>query len=320
VCIITPSLRAANTGNWHTAARWARFLRPRCRVRVLDAWDGWPCEALIALHARRSAPSIDAFARAHPARPLIVVLTGTDLYRDLATDESARRSLDLATAIVALQERAPDELPPRWRRKTTVIYQSAPALAPLPRPKRHFEVLVAGHLRPEKDPALAMRLAEALAADSPVRIVHAGAALDAALGKQAQRTARRNPRYAWIGALSRGQARARMRRAHLLLHPSLMEGGAQVIVEAVSGGTPVVASDCAGNVGMLGAGYAGLFPVGDAAAAAALVERAARDGTFYRQLQRQCKKRAALFDPSRERRALDALVHNSLHMNTRKPR
>src|SRR5512139_700964 len=95
VCIITPYLADANNGNWHTASRWARLLRPAFRVQVAKEWNGRPFDALIALHAGRSAASIAAFARAHPDQALIVALTGTDLYGGL--DATARRSLDLAT-------------------------------------------------------------------------------------------------------------------------------------------------------------------------------------------------------------------------------
>lgn len=318
VAIITPYLADANNGNWQTAARYARFLRPGFRVRLLKQWDGGPDDAMIALHARRSAASIEAFAAAHPERPLVVVLTGTDLYRDLRRDADARRSLDRATAIVVLQEAAPAALRARWRAKTSVIYQSAARLQPGPRPARTFDVAVVGHLREEKDPLTAMRAAELLPADPGVRVLHIGAALDPALGEAARATAARCDRYRRLGALPRGRTRQRMRRAHLLLHPSKMEGGAQAILEAIRSGTPIVASDCAGNVGMLGADYAGLFAVGDAAGAARLIERAARDPAFYARLQRQCKKRAPLFDPAREARLLRGLVHNLLHEKRRR--
>ena len=69
VAIVTPYMAAANNGNWHTAARWASFLRRSCRVNVEPSWHGQPCDLLIALHARRSADSIRRFADAHPDRP-----------------------------------------------------------------------------------------------------------------------------------------------------------------------------------------------------------------------------------------------------------
>jgi putative glycosyltransferase (TIGR04348 family) len=312
VALVTPYGAATNNGNWHTAARWARFLRARYRVELCTAWAGGEHAALIALHARRSAASIHAFAAAHPQRPLIVVLTGTDLYRDIRGDAAAQRSLRLATRLVVLQDEGPRELPAALRRKTTVIYQSAPPLAPAPRRRRSFDVAVLGHLRDEKDPALAMAVARRLPADSPVRLLHIGAALDPALGHAARATARQVARYRWLGELPRPRARQWLRRAPLLLHPSKMEGGAQAVLEAVQSGAAAIASDCAGNVGMLGRDYAGLFPVGDAAAATALIERAAREPAFMRRLQRQCRARAPRFAPARERRAVLALVGQEL--------
>ena len=47
-----------------------------------------------------------AWHAARGARGLAVVLTGTDLYSDLATDDhDARRSVKLAASLVVLQER-----------------------------------------------------------------------------------------------------------------------------------------------------------------------------------------------------------------------
>lgn len=317
VAIITPALAASNTGNWHTAARWARFLRDRYSVRVTDRWAGDEADCLIALHARRSAASIAAFAAAFPDRPLVVVLTGTDLYRDLAIDAQARRSLDLATRLVVLNERAPRRLVPRWRRKAEVILQSATTLAPGRRSARRFDVAVVGHLRPEKDPQLVWNMLDHLDVGLPVRVWHAGAALDARLGRAARAVERRDPRYVWLGDLRRGQARQLMRRCHLLLHPSVMEGGAQAVIEAVTAHTPVIGSRIDGNAGLLGVDYPGWFAVGDAAAAARLVTRAASDPSFWRRLARACARCAPKFAPARECEAVNRLVHNALRSATR---
>jgi glycosyltransferase involved in cell wall biosynthesis len=83
-----------------------------------------------------------------------------------------------------------------------------------------------------------------------------------------------------------------------------MEGGANVIVEAVTCGTPVLASRVPGNVGMLGRGYRGYFPLGKPARLAQLVLRCWDDAQFYRSLLQDCRARRALFAPSRERMAL----------------
>ena len=73
IVITSPALAAANNGNWQTASRWARFLDSSFHARIVPTWQGQDCDALIALHALRSAPSVAAFAQAHPTRPLIVV-------------------------------------------------------------------------------------------------------------------------------------------------------------------------------------------------------------------------------------------------------
>lgn len=273
---------------------------------------------MIALHARRSAASIDAFAAAHPGRPLILVLTGTDLYRDIANDRTAQRSLDLATRLVVLNELGTRALPAHLRPKTSVILQSARSLSRRARSARRFTVAVVGHLRAEKDPQLVWNLLAHVDRELPLRVLHAGAALDASLGREAAATALRDPRYVWLGDLPRAAARQLMRRAHLLLHPSMMEGGAQAVIEAVMAHTPVIASRIDGNTGLLGSGYPGLFAVGDAARAAQLVMRAAREPSFLRRLALACARRAPLFAPARERSAVNRLVDNALAYDTRK--
>ena len=102
VLIASPALAEANNGNWQTASRWATQLRLSCHARVIGEWQGQTCDALIALHARRSAASVAAFTEANPTRPCIVVLTGTDLYRDIHDDANAQASLQRATHLVAL--------------------------------------------------------------------------------------------------------------------------------------------------------------------------------------------------------------------------
>lgn len=313
VCIVTPALRTANTGNWHTAARWARFLRPDYRVRISDAWNGEPCDVLIALHARRSADSIAAFRSAHPECGLGVVLTGTDLYRELPANREALRSLDLADRLVVLQELAMQALPAHYRSKATVIFQSAPALKRGARRRRTFDIAVVGHLRDEKDPMTVMRAAMALPASSRVRILHAGAALDERYAVAARRTESRTSHYRWLGELTRARARQLMRHSALLLHPSKMEGGAQAVVEAIRSSTPVLVSNSDGNVGMVGSRYPGVFRVGNVREAVELMQRASTDRTFLRRLGSACRARAWLFSPKVERAAVRDLVHQLLH-------
>ena len=288
------------------------MLHADCRTGILDAWRGEPCDVLIALHARRSAASIDAFARAHPQRPLVVVLTGTDLYRDITVDASAQRSLAQATHLVVLQDQGVQQLPAALRGKCSVIYQSAPRLQPVPPPQRMLHVVSVGHLRDEKDPATYMRAAQRLRERRDIRFTHIGDALDLALGAAAQRTQAECPHYRWLGGMPRAAARQHIRRAQLLVSTSRMEGGAQVILEAAQSGTAVVASNIPGNVGMLGPGHAGYFELGDDAGLAKVIARSRDEPPFLATLRAQTIARAPLFEPAEEQRRLVNLILTAL--------
>jgi glycosyltransferase involved in cell wall biosynthesis len=198
-----------------------------------------------------------------------------------------------------------------------VVLPSATPLLPLEPRHRTFDVAVVGHLRAVKDPRLPMRIARTLPADSRIRLLHAGKALERGWSRAARATSRSTDHYRWLGGIPAPGARALIRRSRLLLHPSREEGGATVIVEALQSGTPVIASDCEGNAGLLGSGYPGLFPVGDMNAARALLLRAEQEPGFYRQLAMAARSRARLFTPAREGRSLRRLVHNSLRNNRR---
>lgn len=321
VVLVSPALAEANNGNWHTARRWAQCLAGACDTRLLAQWppssSPAPADALIALHARRSAPSIEAWARQCPGKPLILVLTGTDLYRDILTDASAKQSLALATHLVVLQEAGLQALPAALRHKARVIYQSARALKPAVKPVRHFRALMVGHLRDEKDPLTWMRAAARLAPEhpgAPVRLLfdHIGDALTPDFALAAQATQAAVPGYRWLGGLPQALTRQHIKQAHVLVNSSRMEGGAQVILQAVQSGTPVLASEISGNIGMLGAGYAGYFPVRDDAALAALLLRCATDAGFLARLEQQCRARAPLFAPDAEKRLVLNLVLSAL--------
>jgi len=317
VVIVSPALRNANNGNWQTARRWQTHLSHAYAVRVVRQWpDGAPGDdtVMIALHARRSADAIAAWSAAHPGRGLAVVLTGTDLYRDIETDAAAQCSLALGQVLVVLQADAPRSLPPRMRAKCRVIYQSATTRKPLQKSAKTLRAVMVGHLREEKSPQTLFAAARLLAPRRDIHLDHIGEALDPALGEAARLTMRAAPNYRWLGGLPHEAVRRRIQRAHLLIHASRIEGGAHVIMEAVASGTPVLASRVEGNVGMLGADYAGYFPWDDAPALAALILRCheslrGRPGEdLLRTLATQCAGRAVLFDPAAERAALRRLV------------
>lgn len=297
------------------------MLQDRGPVRIVREWPdpkaGPLDRVMLALHARRSAASIAAWADARGARlragGLAVVLTGTDLYRDIRRDAAARRSLRLARRLVVLQERGPESLPAGLHARTDVIYQSTSARRPLEKGRRGLRVVMVGHLREEKAPQVLYSAARLLRGRPDIRIDHIGAELDATLGELARGTMAACPRYRWLGALPHEQTRRRIQRAHVLVHASRMEGGAHVILEAVRSGTPVIASRIPGNVGMLGEHYEGYFRPGDARGLARLLCRCAdgladRGGGWLSRLRAQCRARAKLFRPQAETAALRRLV------------
>jgi putative glycosyltransferase (TIGR04348 family) len=313
VVIVSPAPPAANTGNARTAARWQELLAPAASARVVQQWPDAEAAGdtvMLALHARRSAPAIEAWAQAHPGRGLAVVLTGTDLYQDVAADAAAAQSLERAQRLVVLQECGADALAPHLRAKARVVFQSAPALPAASKPADRLDAIAVGHLRAVKAPQTLFAAARLLRPEEGIRITHVGdGSGDTALREAAEATARHCPHYSWLGAVPHAQTRARIQQAHLLLHPSLLEGGAHVVMEAVRSGTPVLASRVPGNVGMLGADYKGYFPVGDAAALAALLRRCRRPGEgLLARRAVQCAARAPLFDAARERQALLGLL------------
>jgi putative glycosyltransferase (TIGR04348 family) len=309
-CLVTPAPSGSRKGNRVTAERWAHLLRNLGhRVTVTVAYRGQRCDLLIALHAFKSYPSIRRFRDERPDDPLILCLTGTDLYGDIHTQPEARTSLELATRLVVLQPLGLDELPQSLRGKGRVIYQSVTVPEARMTPRRDvFEVCLLGHLRPVKDPLRTAWAARLLPASSRLRVLHIGAALSDDLAEQARQEQTDNPRYRWLGERPRRQALRLLSRCRLLVLTSQLEGGANVISEALVLGVPVISSRIAGSLGLLGADYAGYFPVGDTQALADLLLRAESDTDFYDTLCKQCAQRRPLFEPARERQSWQELL------------
>src|SRR5207245_6228715 len=167
----------------------------------------------------------------------------------------SRRSLELADRLVVLHDGAAAELSRRLRWKVRVVPQSAPPARRLGPRRRWFEAVVVAHLRREKDPLRTALAARRLDASSRVRVVHAGAALSAGMRQGALAEMRTNPRYVWVGELPRWKARRLIARGRVLCITSEMEGGANVLSEAVAAGTPVLGSRIPALRAILGADY-----------------------------------------------------------------
>jgi putative glycosyltransferase (TIGR04348 family) len=301
--LITPAPRGSRKGNRVTALRWAGILRDLGhRVTIEQEYLGRRCDLLIALHARRSAASVERFRDQYPASPLLLALTGTDLYDDIHHCPAAQRSLELASRLILLQPAGIVELPERLREKARVIYQSVPSFRAVVRPLRGiFEVCVLGHLRPVKDPFRAALAARLLPTSSRIQVVHVGAALSDEMAECARAEAAANPRYRWLGELPRWKALRVLARSRLLVLTSLLEGGANAISEALACSVPILSSRISGSIGLLGRDYPGYFPVGDTQALASLLARAETDAEFDHRLRTWCEGLRPLVDPARER-------------------
>lgn len=336
VVLVTPSADAETPGNRVTAERWATMLGElghevsvSAEYPPPEALDALP-DLLVALHARKSLESVRWFderrtgSAPETAGRIVLALTGTDLYRDLADPGAeAWEAVERADRLVVLQERAPEALPASERARTRVIYQSVPELwngsegsepaaRRTPRASGSGEpglrVCMLAHLRPVKDPLLAAEAAELLPPDVGVRIDHYGSAYDDALASRARAASQDGSGYRWHGELPRAEALRRLAASDLLLLTSRLEGAGNAASEAITARVPILCTRVAGLVGMVGDDYPGLFDPGDAGELAGLLRRAAEEPAFLGRLRDGVEARRPLLDPARERAAWKELL------------
>ena len=310
ITIVTPAGKGDRSGNRATAVRWARIMRKLGhRVDIsTDERDGIP-DALVAIHAWRSAAAIERFRARCPETPLVLCLGGTDIYQfQHSHPEETLRSMALADVLVGLHDLVERAIPARFHHKLRIVKQSARPLRRGSPAKRHFDVAVIGHLREVKDPFRAALAVRAVPEMSHLRIVQMGKAIDSEFERKAVSEMRENPRYRWLGELPPAAVRRRMVRAQAMVISSLSEGGANVVSEAIMAGLPILASRIDGNVGLLGEDYPGYFPVEDTKTLRSLLLRFESDAAYRDSLAGHIAGLASGFTESAETDAWRVLL------------
>lgn len=308
--IICPSSPKTVYGNRVTAVRWSKMFHPMGHsVEISQHYGGTISDLMVAMHAQRCGDAVIEFRNRHPEKPSVLVLTGSDIYHDGANADRARQAMETADRLVIFQPLAELCVPEELRRKTRLIYQSAERTPDPPvRDRNAFLVSVVGHVREMKDPLRTALAARRLPAPSRIRVVQAGDADNGQLVERARAEAVRNPRYRYLGSIPRWKVRKLIAGSHLLVLSSRVEGGANVISEAVVDYVPVLATRIPGNVGLLGEDYPGYFDPGDTRALADLMYRAEADEDFYQELKTRCALLARVFRPETERLAWEKLI------------
>jgi putative glycosyltransferase (TIGR04348 family) len=292
-----------------TALRWQGFLEELgYSVEVTESWSGGDAGVLIALHAYRSHQSILQFRKKYPSRPIALILTGTDLYRDMQNHSEVLQSMEMADQLIVLQSSALDSIPPSLRYKAQVIYQSVEIDLPDPIAKEDFLVSIIGHLRKEKDPFCVARSLPLLPSDSKITVRHLGQAMNFQMEDLARNFNATLDRYQWIGEVSHADTLRLLSQSRLMVISSLMEGGAHVVSEAIALGIPVIASDIPGNRGLLGEDYPAYYQVGDESALANLLYRSETIPTFYASLQKHIDLRRELIKSAREKQSIQEMI------------
>ncbi len=320
VLITTPYPVDSTRGNSVSARRIAGILREggfTAEVRLPGEIGGVDARMLLALHARKSAPAVTAFREGMPGRPVVVLLTGSDLHIDLPLGGGhageVMETMRDADLLVIAQEGSRAEVPEEFQAKLRMIPKSVDIpLPPSAPPDRAdgLRVVIAAHIRPLKDPFRAADAARLLDEESGyrIRIDHYGDVAEEEMRTRIEWENFSSPHYHWHGPVSRDEMVEQLAHCHVHLNTSLMEGGANSVAEAMQIGVPVIATRIPGNIGMLGDGYAGYFEPKDSLGLAEVLERCARDNVYLARLAEQVRGRAKFFTRAAEKAGWLAVV------------
>ena len=265
VCVASPYPLSDLKGNSVTTARIVRVLdEGGIEARGSHGYDGEPTDILITLHAIKGAPALFDFKKRKPKGKVVILLTGTDIYQGLPKgSKMGEDALREADRIVVRQEAAILRLPEQVRAKTVVIRSSLDPIAVKASPSQsRFIISVVGHLRPVKRPFLTIETLDQHPEWSDVEVWQIGQALDEEMRKTAEFWAEEDERYRWFGGVPRMESLALCCKSSLTINSSILEGGANAVLEAMTMGVPVLASRIEGNVGLLGNDYPGYFEEG----------------------------------------------------------
>ncbi|PXX91873.1 TIGR04348 family glycosyltransferase [Marinobacter vulgaris] len=314
IILITPAPPGSRLGNRATAERWSRLLEQAGHhVDIVTEYNNEPCDLFIALHAWRSHQAVVRFRAKYPDTPLIVVLTGTDIYdHQHRFPDITHESMSLADCLIGLHHRVNQDIPERFTTKLTTVLQSADRPTAEPGPKEGFDICVIGHLRYEKDPLRAALAARHLPESSAIRVINAGKAHTPEWEHKALAEQDANRRFQWLGEVDKPAIQQLMNRSRAMVISSVMEGGANVVSEACRAGLPVIASDISGNIGLLGDDYPGYFPVGDDTELAGLLQRAENSPGFLGELVKRVTELAGGFTPQAEQASLLTAVERAI--------
>lgn len=339
VRVLTPFGAASGMGNWRTAQRYAQMLRSAGISasifephQIDDAcMPAGGRTVAIVLNAARSTASIDRFF--HAQIPIMTVLTGTDLYGQLAPSQKgsagyaqAEAALMKSKLILTLQPDAQKEVKARWPQLADQVYCLLQNAAPRPQhapavtaKSKTVRFLIAAHIRPEKDPITAFMAFQRAFPDGwaqrddggrvPVRLIHVGGHKDRVLADELIHISTQGAGILLEGPLTHAETLRLMCHVHALVQPSMSEGGALVVPEAIACRLPVIASNIPAHRGQLGADYPGLFAAGNVEALAAAMRAFVADQDYRQTLMRQTTALAAvLASPAHERNELVKLV------------
>ena len=321
VAMLTPFAFPSPTGNAVTVERIASGLSTRGiepRVWDLSAGDAatverevsrWRPALVHAFHAFHAGP-LGARVAHLLGLPLVVTLTGTDANHDLSDAQrgpTVRAVLEGAAAITVFHRSVAARISaarPELAARVVVIAQSVSFRSPdgpLPPRAAGPVMLFPAGIRPVKRPLMPLGPLDAVAArHSGFELHYVGPVLDAEEGGKLFLGLASRPWCRYLGAVPHARMPALLRAADVVLNCSISEGGmSNSVLEALTLGRAVLASDIEGNRALIEEGVTGLL-FSDATELAAQAERLLEDGELRARLGAEGHSRAVGFRPEAE--------------------